>query len=90
MNPIQNLCLVLNHGHSHDRDSGLLYMFYRYPQRYGGCLEYPGLEVIAIVHTAGAFVLPLCAHLYLITTGKTVGQSKSDLTRRVGTDLQSS
>jgi thiosulfate reductase cytochrome b subunit len=55
--------------------SGLLYMFYRYPQsREIGSLNIAGLQVIALVHTAGAFVLIafLIAHLYLITTGRTV------------------
>ena len=55
--------------------SGLLYMFYRYPQRYGvDALNIQSLKVIAIVHTAGAFLLLsfIIAHLYLITTGKTV------------------
>jgi thiosulfate reductase cytochrome b subunit len=55
--------------------SGLLYMFYRYPQsREIDSLNIAGLQVIALVHTAGAFVLIafLIAHLYLITTGRTV------------------
>jgi thiosulfate reductase cytochrome b subunit len=55
--------------------SGLLYMFYRYPQRYGvDALNIQSLKVVAIVHTAGAFLLLsfIIAHLYLITTGKTV------------------
>jgi thiosulfate reductase cytochrome b subunit len=55
--------------------SGLLYMFYRYPQRYGvDALNIQSLKVIAIVHTAGAFLLLsfVIAHLYLITTGQTV------------------
>jgi thiosulfate reductase cytochrome b subunit len=55
--------------------SGLLYMFYRYPQRYEvGGLNIGTLEVIAIVHTIGAFLLVsfFVAHLYLITTGRTV------------------
>jgi thiosulfate reductase cytochrome b subunit len=54
--------------------SGLLYMFYRYPQRYEVIsLNVNGLEAIALVHTLGAFAL-VCffiAHLYLITTGST-------------------
>lgn len=52
--------------------SGLLYMFYRYPQRYGiEALNIKSLEVIALLHTAGAFLLVafIIAHLYLITTG---------------------
>jgi thiosulfate reductase cytochrome b subunit len=55
--------------------SGLLYMFYRYPQRYEVIsLNVHGLEFIAIVHTIGAFLLLafFVAHLYLITTGQTV------------------
>lgn len=55
--------------------SGLLYMFYRYPQQ--GTIEglnINSVEVIAIFHTAGAFLLIafLIVHLYLITTGATV------------------
>ncbi len=55
--------------------SGLLYMFYRYPQ--GNNIEIiniGNLEVIAIVHTAGAFILLsfVLVHLYLITTGHTL------------------
>ena len=55
--------------------SGLLYMFYRYPQRYEViALRIEGLRTIALVHTAGAFLLAtfLVAHLYLITTGRTL------------------
>jgi thiosulfate reductase cytochrome b subunit len=55
--------------------SGLLYMFYRYPQRHEVLsLNVGNLEVIAILHTVGAFLLLsfLAAHLYLITTGHTV------------------
>lgn len=55
--------------------SGLLYMFYRYPQGHGiDALNVKGLAAIAVVHTAGAFLLVsfLVAHLYLITTGETV------------------
>jgi thiosulfate reductase cytochrome b subunit len=54
--------------------SGLLYMFYRYPQRYGvDALNVDGLATIAVLHTAGAFLLVafLVGHLYLITTGRT-------------------
>jgi thiosulfate reductase cytochrome b subunit len=54
--------------------SGLLYMFYRYPQRHEiDALNIQSLEIIAIVHTLGAFVLLsfIIAHLYLITTGTT-------------------
>jgi thiosulfate reductase cytochrome b subunit len=55
--------------------SGLLYMFYRYPQRHGiEALNVEGLRTIAAVHTAGAFFLVtfLVAHVYLITTGRTL------------------
>jgi thiosulfate reductase cytochrome b subunit len=55
--------------------SGLLYMFYRYPQRYEVLsLNVRSLGTIALVHTAGAFLLVtfLVAHLYLMTTGRTV------------------
>jgi len=54
--------------------SGLLYMFYRYPQSHGvDALNVTGLAAIAVVHTAGAFLLLsfLVGHLYLITTGHT-------------------
>jgi thiosulfate reductase cytochrome b subunit len=54
--------------------SGLLYMFYRYPQRYEVIsLNVGSLKAIATLHTLGAFAL-VCffiAHLYLITTGAT-------------------
>jgi thiosulfate reductase cytochrome b subunit len=55
--------------------SGLLYMFYRYPQRYEVLsLNIDGLKVVATLHTIGAFLLAafFIAHLYLITTGRTV------------------
>jgi len=55
--------------------SGLLYMFYRYPQRNEVLsLNIGGLEVIAILHTIGAFLLVsfFIAHLYLVTTGRSV------------------
>ena len=55
--------------------TGLLYMFYRYPQRYEVIsLNVGSLEVIAFLHTIGAFLLVsfFIAHLYLITTGQTV------------------
>ena len=55
--------------------TGLLYMFYRYPQKYEVLsLNIEGLQVIAILHTIGAFLLVafLLSHLYLITTGRTV------------------
>ena len=55
--------------------SGLFYMFYRYPQ--GGEMEtmnIANLEIIALIHTAGAFLLVVfvIVHLYLITTGQTL------------------
>ncbi len=55
--------------------SGLLYMLYRYPQRYEiKFLNIDSLEVIAIIHVFAAFLLIafLIVHLYLITTGETV------------------
>jgi thiosulfate reductase cytochrome b subunit len=55
--------------------SGLLYMFYRYPQRHDVIgLSLGSLKAVALVHTLGAFAL-VCffiAHVYLITTGATV------------------
>ena len=54
--------------------SGLLYMFYRYPQRFeADILNIRGLESVALFHTAGAFLLVafVAMHLYLITTGRT-------------------
>jgi len=55
--------------------SGLLYMFYRYPQ--AGKIEslnIDSIDTIAIVHTLGAFILIafVIVHLYLITTGHTL------------------
>jgi thiosulfate reductase cytochrome b subunit len=55
--------------------SGLLYMFYRYPQSGGVVgLNIASVEVIALFHTVGAFLLItfVIAHLYLITTGTTL------------------
>lgn len=55
--------------------SGLLYMFYRYPQK-GAIqgLNIDSVQVIAIFHTAGAFLLIsfIVVHLYLITTGSSI------------------
>jgi len=54
--------------------SGLLYMFFRYPQANGiGTLGIGRLERIALVHTAGAFFLVafVLVHAYLTTTGRT-------------------
>jgi len=55
--------------------SGLLYMFYRYPQ--GNSVEplnIRSIEGIALLHTAGAFLLVafIIVHIYLITTGTTL------------------
>lgn len=55
--------------------SGLLYMLYRYPQRYGiESLNIESLELIAIIHTIAAFFLIsfIIAHLYLITTDEKI------------------
>ncbi|MBX2814190.1 MAG: cytochrome b/b6 domain-containing protein [Myxococcales bacterium] len=54
--------------------SGLLYMFYRYPQQHQmAALNVDGLELIALTHTLGAFLLVafLLIHIYLVTTGHT-------------------
>ncbi len=55
--------------------SGLLYMFYRYPQ--GNTVEplnIHSIKGIALLHTAGAFLLVafIIVHIYLITTGTTL------------------
>jgi thiosulfate reductase cytochrome b subunit len=55
--------------------SGLLYMFYRYPQQ--GTIEglnIGSIKTIAMFHTSGAFLLLafIIVHLYLITTGATI------------------
>lgn len=55
--------------------SGLLYMFYRYPQQNRiESLNIESLEPIALLHTIGAYLLVafVIAHIYLITTGTTV------------------
>jgi thiosulfate reductase cytochrome b subunit len=55
--------------------SGVLYMLYRYPQKDGiVALNIEGLQVIAIAHTIGAFLLVafVIVHLYLITTGHSI------------------
>ncbi|MGC8783368.1 MAG: cytochrome b/b6 domain-containing protein [Armatimonadota bacterium] len=55
--------------------SGLLYMFYRYPTRYGiEAISVGSLKFIALAHTLGAFLLMafLVVHLYMTTTGETV------------------
>ena len=54
--------------------TGLLYMFYRYPQRHGvEMLNIGSLQTIALLHTAGAFILIafVITHIYLTTTGRT-------------------
>jgi len=54
--------------------SGLLYLFFRYPQAKGLMTLAGGrLVSIALVHTAGAFLLVafVIAHAYLITAGET-------------------
>jgi thiosulfate reductase cytochrome b subunit len=55
--------------------TGLLSLFYRYPQKYEVLsLNIDGLQVIATLHTIGAFLLVafFIAHLYLISTGNTI------------------
>ncbi len=55
--------------------SGLLYMFFRYPQRHGvEALNVDSLATIAHLHTAGAFLLLafVVGHIYLTTTGHTL------------------
>lgn len=55
--------------------SGLLYMFYRYPTRYGiEAINIESLRFIAIAHTLGAFLMVafVILHVYMTTTGETV------------------
>lgn len=55
--------------------SGLLYLFYRFPQRHEVLsLRIGSLRAIALVHTAGAYLLVafFIIHVYLITTGRTL------------------
>lgn len=54
--------------------SGLFYMFFHYPIK---GIEIESLEYIALLHTAGAYLMIafLIVHLYLITTGHTVGSN---------------
>lgn len=55
--------------------TGLLYMFYRYPQKNEVLLlNVDSLRMIAVLHTLGAFALLafIIAHVYLITTGETI------------------
>ena len=54
--------------------TGLLYMYYRYPHEGAiRTLNIEGLELVAVLHTIGAFLLVVffIAHVYLITTGRT-------------------
>jgi thiosulfate reductase cytochrome b subunit len=55
--------------------SGILYLLYRYPSGRGMTgLHIVDLGTVAAMHTAGAFLLVafIVAHVYLITTGRTV------------------
>jgi thiosulfate reductase cytochrome b subunit len=55
--------------------TGLLYMFYRYPQRHGiEAININSLGTIAMLHTLGAYLLLsfIIGHLYLITTGNKI------------------
>lgn len=55
--------------------SGLLYMFYRYPARYGiEAINIGSLKFVALAHTLGAFLLVtfVIMHVYMTTTGETV------------------
>lgn len=52
--------------------TGLIYMFYRYPQRFDViALHMEGLRWVALLHTFGAFALLafVIGHIYLTTTG---------------------
>lgn len=58
--------------------SGVLYLLYRFPQGDGiSSVRIADLGFVAVVHTAGAFLLVafLITHLYLITTGHTVSSN---------------
>ncbi|MBS2099554.1 cytochrome b/b6 domain-containing protein [Carboxylicivirga linearis] len=54
--------------------TGFLYLYFHYPDN-PFALE--GLETIAVLHTLGAFLLVVFVmiHLYLITTGHTIGSN---------------
>ncbi len=58
--------------------TGILYLMYRYPQK-GEIIagSSSGLEIVAVLHTFGAFLLIafVIAHLYLITTGHTISSN---------------
>lgn len=64
--------------------SGVMYRFYRYPLRHGWTAANPhGLRTVAVLHTAGAFLLIafVIGHVYLTTTGHTpVSNLKAMLT----------
>jgi cytochrome b subunit of formate dehydrogenase len=50
-------------------------MFYRYPSKFGvDAINISTLELVAIIHTAGAIMLLafVIGHIYLTTTGETV------------------
>ncbi|MDH3918790.1 MAG: cytochrome b/b6 domain-containing protein [Rhodospirillales bacterium] len=51
--------------------TGLLYLFYN---SWGGVLAGADLQIVAVLHTVGAFLMLafLVAHLYLITMGETL------------------
>jgi|GEM_PF-94094 thiosulfate reductase cytochrome b subunit len=58
--------------------SGLLYMYYRYPQGETIVgLDISSIAPFALLHTLGAFVLLafIIVHLYLITTGETISSN---------------
>jgi thiosulfate reductase cytochrome b subunit len=60
--------------------TGLLYLFYN---SWGGPLAGLDLQIVALLHTVGAFLMLafLVAHLYLITMGETLfGQLKAMIT----------
>lgn len=54
--------------------SGILYMYFHYPIR---GIELDSLHIVAVIHTLGAFLLAIfiIIHLYLITTGRTLGSN---------------
>ncbi|WP_428240747.1 cytochrome b/b6 domain-containing protein [Gynuella sp.] len=56
--------------------SGLLYLFYNEWSRLELISAELSLKSVALIHTAAAFLILtfLVAHLYLITTGETIGQ----------------
>jgi len=54
--------------------TGLFYMYFHYPMR---GIEFESLEIIAVLHTLGAYLLLsfIIIHLYLITTGRTLSSN---------------